>query len=140
METSDGEKRPSEANQKPLTVENLTKDESKIYIYKQANRIQFLENELNQRNNPVQFLSENFDKLTSLIEDITNRRLQFKKTSFKFSTTMSLIALIIVLIIVGSAGWLTYLEKIDGSTFTFLLGLVVGYALTFIQSLANPPE
>jgi hypothetical protein len=44
-----------------------------------------------------------------------------------------------VVLIVLVAGTLTYLDKVDGSTFTFLLGTVVGYVLTFIREWIAPP-
>ena len=53
---------------------------------------------------------------------------------------MTLIAFAVIALIIGSAGLLTYLDKIDGSTFTFLLGLIVGYALTFIQGFIQPSQ
>jgi len=46
---------------------------------------------------------------------------------------MSLFAVLLVAFIVLVAGLLTWKGKIDGSTFTFLLGLIVGYVLTFVR-------
>jgi hypothetical protein len=42
---------------------------------------------------------------------------------------MSWIALSLVALIVGVAAFLTYRGKIDGSTFTFLWELIIGYVL-----------
>jgi len=39
----------------------------------------------------------------------------------------------LVSVIVLASGILTYFNKIDGSTFTFLLGLIVSYILTFFR-------
>lgn len=47
-----------------------------------------------------------------------------------FQKHMAWIALTVVVVIVGIAAVLTYKGKIDGSTFTFLLGLIVGHVLT----------
>lgn len=125
---------------KPVIIEELSKKERGDFIFKQANYIQKLESELKQRNNPIHILSDNADNLISLIKETADKWLQIRKTTLGFNTKMSLFASLIIIIIVGSAGWLTYEGKIDGSTFTFLLGLIVGYALTFIQNLINPPQ
>lgn len=125
---------------KAVIVEELSKKERANLIYQQANKIKYLENELKQRSNPIHVLSDNADNLISLIKSTADKWLEIKKTTLGFNTKMSLFASLIILMIVGSAGWLTYEGKIDGSTFTFLLGLIVGYALTFIQNLINPPQ
>lgn len=137
---SDSEKTEKVQEKKPVIVEELSKEERADFIYQQANRIQYLENELKQRSNPIHVLSDNADNLISLIKNTADKWLEIKKTTLGFNTKMSLFASLIILMIVGSAGWLTYEGKIDGSTFTFLLGLIVGYALTFIQNLINPPQ
>ena len=62
-----------------------------------------------------------------------------KERDVKLQTRMALIALGTVLAIVGTAGFLTYHGKIDGSTFTFLLGLIVGYVLTFVRDQITGP-
>ena len=125
---------------KAVIVEKLSKKERANLIYQQANTIKYLENELRQRNNPIHVLSDNADNLISLIKSTADKWLEIKKTTLGFNTKMALFASLIILMIIGSAGWLTYEGKIDGSTFTFLLGLIVGYALTFIQNLINPPQ
>jgi hypothetical protein len=56
-----------------------------------------------------------------------------QEREIKFQKHMSLIAVMLVGFIVAVAGALTWLGKIDGSTFTFLLGLIVGYVLTFVR-------
>lgn len=139
-EENSKESNKAEAENKSINVEELDKKERGDLIYKQANYIQRLENEIQQRNNPIHILSDNADNLISLIKETADKWLQIRKTTLGFNTKMSFFASAIILIIVGSAGWLTYEGKIDGSTFTFLLGLIVGYALTFIQNLINPPH
>ena len=51
-------------------------------------------------------------------------------------------AWVAVLIVgVGTSVYLTYLGKLDASTFGFLLGLVVGFVLKFIRDTISPsPE
>tara|TARA_R110002050_G_C8589190_1_gene484465 strand:- start:70 stop:510 length:441 start_codon:yes stop_codon:yes gene_type:complete len=123
-----------------IIVENLDDKEKTKLIYSYSSEIQKLTNELKQKNNPINLLSENADNLISLIKNSADKWLEHKKTSIGFSINMALFAAIIIISIVGSAGWLTYVGKIDGSTFTFLLGLIVGYALTFLQNMINPPH
>jgi hypothetical protein len=53
---------------------------------------------------------------------------------------MAWAAICVVAVIVGVAAFLTYHGKIDGSTFTFLLGLIVGYVLTFVRDQITGPE
>ena len=38
-----------------------------------------------------------------------------------------------MIVIIGVATYLTLRGKIDGSTLTFLLGVIVGYVLTFVR-------
>ena len=71
--------------------------------------------------------------------DRTGRRAN-QEAKARFSLRMSLIACGVVLAIVVVAGTLTFEGKVDGSTFTFLLGLVVGYVLTFIRDSIQPPK
>jgi len=125
---------------KGIIIEKLSDDKKSELIYKQATRIHDLENKIKNKTNPISILSDNTDNLISLISGVADKWLEFKKTNLKFTTTMSVFAFMIILLIVGSAGWLTYLGKIDGSTFTFLLGLIVGYALTFLQNMINTSE
>lgn len=59
-------------------------------------------------------------------------------TKVKFRVGMTIVAVITVLSIVGAATFLTYVGKIEGSTFGFLLGLIIGYMLTFIRDEIGP--
>ncbi len=54
--------------------------------------------------------------------------------------TMTRVGVPAVFLVVAAAGLLTYLDKVDGSAFTFLLGLVVGYVLSFVRDAIAPPE
>jgi hypothetical protein len=134
------QKEKSENEDKPIIVENLNEKEKTELIYNYSTQIQNLKLELKQKTNPINLLSENADNLISLIKNTADKWLEIKKTNIGFSVKMAFFASMIVLIIVGSAGWLTYVGKVDGSTFTFLLGLIVGYVLTFMQNLINPPQ
>ena len=74
--------------------------------------------------------------IKTLFEQYTRREQLLARGRFK----MTWVAFFIVALIVIVAGVLTYVDKIDGSTFTFLLGLVVGYTLTFVREAINPPR
>ncbi len=63
-----------------------------------------------------------------------------QEREIRFQKHMPLIALGTVAFIVGVAAFLTYEGKIDGSTFTFLLGLIVGYVLTFVRDQVTGKE
>jgi hypothetical protein len=52
---------------------------------------------------------------------------------------MAWVAVSVVGLIIAVSGFLTYKGKIDGSTFTFLLGLIVGYVLTFLRDQITGP-
>lgn len=63
---------------------------------------------------------------------------QMEKDEKKFNTRMGVIAALLVVFVVSVAAWLTFLNKIDGATFTFLLGIVVGYMLLFFRDAIFP--
>ncbi len=123
-----------------INVDKLSDNEKTNLIYNYSTQIKQLENELESRNNPISLLSDNADNMISLIKETAENWLAIKKTNLGFSLKMAIFAFLTVGLIVGSAAWLTYIGKIDGSTFTFLLGLIVGYALTFLQNLISPPN
>jgi hypothetical protein len=87
----------------------------------------------------IEVISENVEPLSKLITNIAEKYIAIKEREVKFSIAMGLIAVGVVTLIIVSAAILTYYGKIDGSTFTFLLGLIVGYVLTFVKESINPP-
>jgi len=93
--------------------------------------------------NLVEVIEKVFDRvepLIKLIESLGNQSLKTRDAEGRFKTRMAWFAAAIVGIVVGVSGFLTYVGKIDGSTFTFLLGLVVGYVLSFIRDAIYPPK
>lgn len=89
----------------------------------------------------INVISERIDTVVKLISTITEKHIQVKETEARFSVRMAWLAVAIVALIVIVSGLLTYLGKIDGSTLTFLLGLIVGYVLTFVRdSIALPDK
>lgn len=91
-------------------------------------------------NSLLNVIALNFKDIMELGKEYFQHQNGLNKSGIRFSLGLSIIAAFLILIIVGAAGFLTYHEKIDGSTFTFLLGTIVGYLLTFIQRAINPDE
>jgi hypothetical protein len=88
----------------------------------------------------IQTLADRADPLIKIVTQLLERLLHAQEARARFSIRMALIACGVVLMIILMAGILTFTGKIDGSTFTFLLGLTVGYILTFIRDSIQPPK
>ena len=91
-------------------------------------------------NNIIDIISKNAGPLTELIKNFADKWIDIKETESKFSMRMSILAVFVVSFIVAVAAILTYFNKIEGATFTFLLGMVVGYMLTFIREAIYPKK
>ena len=87
----------------------------------------------------IEVISKNVEPISTLITNVSEKYIAIKEREFEFSKTMAIIAVIVVALIIVSSAVLTYFEKIDGSTFAFLLGLIVGYVLTFVKDTITPP-
>ena len=87
----------------------------------------------------IEVISKNVEPISILITNVSEKYIAIKEREFEFSKTMAIIAVIVVALIIVSSAVLTYFEKIDGSTFAFLLGLIVGYVLTFVKDTITPP-
>jgi lipopolysaccharide export LptBFGC system permease protein LptF len=81
----------------------------------------------------INILAEKADPLVKLLTTTIKGYQDGKDREVRFQTRMAWVAVSVVVLIVGVASFLTYHGKIDGSTFTFLLGLIVGYVLTFVR-------
>lgn len=88
----------------------------------------------------INTIADRAGPLIEIIKQIAEHVLRSQEAKSRFSFRMSLVAGGIVTLIVIVAGLLTYTGKVDGSTFGFLLGLVVGYVLTFIRDSIRPPD
>jgi hypothetical protein len=88
----------------------------------------------------INTIADRAEPLIAIIKQIAEHVLRSQEAKSRFSFRMSLVAGGIVTLIVIVAGLLTYMGKVDGSTFGFLLGLVVGYVLTFIRDSIRPPD
>jgi len=85
-------------------------------------------------------ISNLIDKVNATIENIANQFFKHNEQKTKFSIRMAIILTFIVSLIVVVTSILTFLGKLTGEALTFLLGLIVGYMLTFIREAIYPPE
>ena len=83
---------------------------------------------------------ERVEPLVKLIETFSTQSLKSREAEGRFKIWMALFAAVVVVLVVGVSAFLTYEGKLDGSTFGFLLGLVVGYVLSFIREAIYPPK
>jgi len=88
----------------------------------------------------VNAILDRVQPLIELINTVAERSLKAREAEGRFKMRMAWIVAGLVALIVGVAATLTYFAKMDGSTFGFLLGLVVGYVLTFIRDAIYPPK
>ncbi len=83
-------------------------------------------------------VADRAEPLIEIFKTFAERSAQAQETKVKFRIGMTLVAVITVLVLVGTAAFLTYVGRIGGSTFSFLLGLIIGYMLTFIRDAIGP--
>ena len=88
----------------------------------------------------INTLADRADPIISLLGATVDRYQKGKEAEARFSIHMAWVAVLVVTLIIGVSAFLTYLGKVDGATFTFLLGLIVGYVLTFIRDAIKTPE
>jgi hypothetical protein len=81
----------------------------------------------------INVLADRVEPVVKLLETSVKSYQHGQEREIRFQSRMSLFAVLLVAFIVLVAGLLTWKGKIDGSTFTFLLGLIVGYVLTFVR-------
>ncbi len=84
--------------------------------------------------------------LSQIAKDFLNYRagerefeIALEEKAIKFRQKMGYLAIILMIFIVSVSGFLTYVNEIDGATFTFLLGIIVGYMLLFFKESVFPP-
>ena len=94
------------------------------------NRVSFLD--------VVDRIADRADPIIKIFTSISEKSMQAKEVEAKFRVKVSWIAVGIVMFIVLIAAILCYVGKLDGSTFGFLLGTVVGYVLTFVRDSLAP--
>jgi len=96
-----------------------------------------------QQPNLTDIISMIADKAEPLIKLLTSTMDKYQagqQSKANLQKHMAWVAVSVVFFVIIVAGLLTYREKIDGSTFTFLLGLIVGYVLTFVRDQITGPD
>src|SRR3989442_1685459 len=88
----------------------------------------------------INAIAERAEPLIKLVTTFYERSLKAQEATARFSTGMAVVAAFIITLIVAVSGFLTYSGKLDGASFTFLLGLVVGYLLNFLRDAIIPPS
>lgn len=88
----------------------------------------------------INVVADKIQPIIKLLESINDRHDRDEQREIQFQTRMTWVAVLTVALIVVVATALTYLGKSDGSTFTFLLGLIVGYVLTFVRDQITGPN
>jgi hypothetical protein len=83
-------------------------------------------------------VADRAEPLMEMFKTVGERYQDARKAKVWFRIGMTAIAVVMVLAIVGIAAYLTLHDKIEGSTFGFLLGLIIGYMLTFIRDAIGP--
>ena len=68
----------------------------------------------------INVVADRIDPIVRLWTTITQERLKEQQAQARFQTQLSWVAVAIVALIVVVSGFLTYADKIDGSTFAFL--------------------
>lgn len=122
---------------------SLSREELEAVVHRQHKQVLALQEAISeeQKKIPLAVIAENAPQLGQLVKEISSEWLQHSRTSHSFNLRMTTLAVAVVLVVVAASGFLTWTGQLDGSTFAFLLGLIVGYILTFIrQSIAPEPE
>jgi hypothetical protein len=88
----------------------------------------------------INVLADRMDAIIKVYQTTMAHRQTTQVNEDRFQMKMSWLALSMVAFIVVVAAFLTYRGKIDGSTFTFLPGLIVGYLLTFVRDQITGPD
>jgi hypothetical protein len=87
----------------------------------------------------ISVIAEKADPLINLLSSSMESYQKGRDREYRFQARMAWAAIVVVSVIVAVAGFLTDRGRIDGSTFTFLLGLIVGYVLTFVRDQIKGP-
>ena len=78
-------------------------------------------------------IAERSEKLGGFFERLFDKYIKVRESQARATLQMTRSGFWVILLIVVSAGALTYVGKIEGSTFTFFLGLIVGHVLSYIR-------
>lgn len=82
----------------------------------------------------INVFADRADELIKLAKSWWEQSQETKAADRKYQIRLVRIVAFLVTLMVGVAAWLTYADKVPGSTLSFLLGTIVGYLLTFVQN------
>jgi hypothetical protein len=89
---------------------------------------------------PLDSLTRNKDSVLQVIGAIGNEVSHARTARIKVSQQISwMVFLFLALIIVGT-GALVYVGRVSDGSFTFLLGVIVGYLMQFADKLVRPQD
>ena len=88
----------------------------------------------------IDAIANRSDPIVKLVTTFFERSLKASEARARHGVRMALIAMAVVVVVVATASILTYVGRLEGSTFGFLLGLIIGYVLTFVRDSVNPPK
>jgi hypothetical protein len=107
--------------------------------YKEEDDIKMLLQELknlkeNSSENLYSLISKNAGIIAPLLEKYMSGRKTMGIVDYIFHLILTVLVVGVISLIVWVSFTLTEKKVIDGSTFTFLLGLLVGYLLTYMKN------
>ena len=88
----------------------------------------------------INVVADRIEPIVQLWTTVSQERLKEQQAQARFQTRLSWVAVAVIALIVGTSAFFAYSDKLDGSTFAFLMGTVVGYVLTFLRGWIVPNE
>lgn len=88
----------------------------------------------------INTIANRADPLIQLARSWGEHNVEVRQTERNYQSRMTLTVVGLVVFVVLVAAVLTYLDKMAGSTLSFLLGLTIGYVLTFVRNAIHPEQ
>jgi hypothetical protein len=88
----------------------------------------------------IDTLADRSKELLQLVGGVMGEQRLRRAGEGRFRLWMAIVTGVFLLVIVGTVAGLTYAGKVDGSSFTFLLGVVVGAMLALMRDMIMPPR
>lgn len=89
----------------------------------------------------IEAISRNADSLIKLITNLSERYIAIKEGQFKFHINLGIFVFSTIGLMIILSGILVYFNKLNGESFTFLLGLISGYMISIMKiSMAAKEE
>lgn len=88
----------------------------------------------------INTIADRADPLIQLAKSWGEHNVEVRQAERDYQTRMTWTVVGLVVFVVSVAAFLTYLDKMAGSTLSFLLGLTLGYVLTFVRNAIHPNQ